>query len=69
MLGMLGILKQVAKNRKNTTDTALATANTDVAIASTVLRYSYIALGYSYFVLDYSYPSSVLAHLMVFCFY
>ena len=62
MLGMLGFLKKVAKNRKNTTDTALAIANTDVAIASTVLRYSYLALGYSY-------PSSVLAHLMVFCFY
>ena len=69
MLGMLDFLKKVAKNRKNTTDTALAIANTDVAIASTVLRYSYLALGYSYFVLDYSYPSSVLAHLMVFCFY
>ena len=66
---MLGFLKKVAKNRKNTTDTALATANTDVAIASTALNYSYLALGYSYFVLDYSYPSSVLAHLMVFCFY
>lgn len=59
---MLGFLKKVAKNSKNTTDTALATANTDVAIASTALRYSYLALGYSY-------PSSVLAHLMVFCFY
>jgi len=62
MLGMLGFLKKVAKNRKNTTDTALAIANTDVAIASTALRYSYLALGYSY-------PSSVLAHLMVFYFY
>ena len=48
---MLGFLKKIAKNRKNTTDTALATANTDVAIASTALRYSY--------------PSSVLAHLTV----
>ena len=66
---MLGSLKKVAKNRKNTTDTALATANTDVAIASTALSYSYLALGCSYFVLDYSYPSSELAHLMVFCFY
>ena len=62
MLGMLGFLKKVAKKRKNTTDTALAIANTDVAIASTALNYSYLALGYSY-------PSSVLAHLMVFCFY
>ena len=59
---MLGFLKKVAKNRKNTTDTALAIANTDVAIASTALRYSYLAFGYSY-------PSSVLAHLMVFYFY
>ena len=66
---MLGFLKKVAKNRKNTTDTALATANTDVTIASTALNYSYLALGYSYFVLDYSYPRSVLAHLMVFYFY
>ena len=66
---MLGILKKVAKISKNTTDTALATANTDVTIASMVLIYSYLAHGYSYFVLDYSYPSSVLAHLMVFCFY
>ena len=47
MLGMLGFLKKVAKNRKNTTDTALAIANTDVAIASTVLSYSYLAFGYS----------------------
>ena len=62
MLGMLDFLKKVAKISKNTTSTALATANTDVAIASTALRYSYLAFGYSY-------PSSVLAHLMVFYFY
>ena len=61
MLGMLGFLKKVAKNRKNTTDTALDIANTDVAIASTALNYSYLALGYSYFVLDYSYPSSLVS--------
>ncbi len=47
MLGMLGFLKKVAKISKNTTSTALATANTDVAIASTALRYSYLAFGYS----------------------
>ena len=47
MLGVLGFLKKVAKNRKNTTSTALATANTDVTIASTVLSYSYLAHGYS----------------------
>ena len=47
MLGMLGILKKVAKISKNTTDTALAIANTDVAIASTALIYSYLAFGYS----------------------
>ena len=44
---MLGVLKKVAKKRKNTTDTALAIANTDVAIASTALSYSYLAFGYS----------------------
>ena len=58
MLGMLGFLKKVAKISKNTTSTALATANTDVTIASTALNYSYLAFGYSY-------PSSVLAHLTV----
>ena len=56
MLGvMLGFLKKVAKNRKNTTDTALATTNTDVATTDLLPSYSYLAHGNSYLVHGNSY--------------
>ena len=39
MLGMLGLFEYPPKNRsRNTTDTALTTANTDVGMANTVAR-------------------------------
>ena len=55
---MLGLYKKsikIAKIRKNTTDTALATTNTDVATTDLLPSYSYLAHGNSYLVHGYSY--------------